>query len=365
MNERVRYVTGETEKGRAAIQEVVQHSYAADIDSVPAPWARARVVSDVPVSFILVDPGKQMEFPGGDVTYAFVCDTGTREDRRGEGHFQSIMEHTFSSLRESGIALAVTHGRYQLYRQFGFDVFTHHSGIFITPECIERVLGTQFSEEAKQLLVVEDRQAIQEDLLLVSEVKAESLPECDAALQAAAALARRRGKARILFEHPPAPSYGSHYPIYQSLESPLVTLARTCGAQVCLQGADPEGGSIPDADWVKVLDARALVREVLRCRKGQDRPLPKVIVSFDTEAGPVTVEAMDDQVTASAEVRPKAATVKWPSSALAQLVIGYRSAAILSTIHETPFSPEVMALLNELFPPRWRFSRNESWTYGR
>jgi len=66
---------------------------------------------------------------------------------------------------------------------------------------------------------------------------------------------------------------------------------------------------------------------------------------------------------ASGGVKPGAAQLKWPSSALAQLVTGYRSVEVLSAIHNTPLSVEAMTLPEVLFPRRWRFSRNESWTF--
>ena len=40
----VRILTAETEQGRHAIEEVMQHSYTADIDCVPAKRALVRVV---------------------------------------------------------------------------------------------------------------------------------------------------------------------------------------------------------------------------------------------------------------------------------------------------------------------------------
>ena len=92
MTQKIEYLTAETEPGRLALQEVMEHSYNADTAQVPAQWALARVVDGVPVSFILVDPNRQMSFSGGDVRYGFICDVATREDRRREGHFRAIME---------------------------------------------------------------------------------------------------------------------------------------------------------------------------------------------------------------------------------------------------------------------------------
>jgi len=350
VTQQIKVLAAETEAGRRALAEVMQRSYSGRLEGIPPPWARVRLADGVPVAFILVDPDRRMEFPTGDLRYAFITDVATREDRRGEGHFRGIMEDTFAALRAAGIALVITHGCYPLYRRSGFTVFTHHCGIFIAPTQIERHLGAvAAAPEGEGRLVVEEQQGFQEDLLLVADVRASSLSECRAALQAAAAAARKRGKSRILFEHPAAPSYGSRYPIYPSPETPFTALARACGAQVCLQGADPESGTIPDADWIKVLDAAALVQEALACS-----PLPE---------RPLTLESTGERVTALAGVRPAVERARWPAAALAQLVTGYRSAERLAVLHGISLSPEALALLGALFPPGWRFSRNESWTY--
>ncbi|KPJ51545.1 hypothetical protein AMJ39_09705 [candidate division TA06 bacterium DG_24] len=362
MSHAATYLTAETEQGRSAIEEVMRRSYAADVENVPPGWAVVRVVDEAPVSFILVDPEKEMEFPGGDVRYGFIADVATCEDRRGEGHFREIVTHAFSRLRSAGIPIVVTHGRHQLYRQFGFDVFTYHSGIFITPDAIERQMGTGASGRGSELLVIDESRHITEGLLVVTEVRATELSECRAALKTAAAIARERGKARILFEHPAAPSYGSRYPMYASPETPFTDLARACGAQVSLQRADPERGSIPDADWIKVLDARGLVREVLADWTGE--AVLEGGVCLDTDAGDVTVVRSGSEVVVGEERRPDLPSIAWPSSGLAQLVTGYRSAEELSELHHTSLPGPAVDLLDALFPRTWRFSRNESWTYG-
>jgi hypothetical protein len=55
--------------------------------------------------------------------------------------------------------------------------------------------------------------------------------------------------------------------------------------------------------------------------------------------------------------------IHWPSSALAQLVTGYRSAEMLGALLGIKTPPEALALLEALFPRRWRFSRDESWVF--
>ena len=358
----VELLTAETARGREAIAEVMRQSYTADVDAVPPEWALARVVDGLPVSFILVDPAKAMEFPGGDVRYAFINDVATRKDCRGQGHFRAITEAAFACLRQASITAVATHGRYPLYRRFGFEVFTHHCGIFLTPAQIERRLGTEAPEGGEKLLEVCGSRHVQQDLLLVEDVQARTLGECRAALLAAAALARQLGKERILFEHPAAPSYGSRYPMHLTVDTPLAELARACGGNVCLQGADPESGPIPDADWLKVLDAPALLAEVLHCQP-PGRPLVGA-VSFDTDAGRATIESASGAIVVREGIRPDTPVVYWPATALAQLVTGYQSAAALDVIHGSALPEETLTLLDVLFPRRWRFSRNESWTYS-
>jgi predicted N-acetyltransferase YhbS len=357
------YLTAETALGRKAIEEVMRRSYAADIDEVPHRWALARVVDGVPVSYILVDPNREMAYPHGNVRYAFICDVATRSDRRHEGHFRAIVEHVFSLLSNAGVALVLTHGPSTLYRRFGFDVFTHHSGLFVTPGQIEHTLGTANTGDGQRLLTVETHRALWEDLLLVTEVRADSWLEGVAALQAAACLARARAKSRILFEHPSAPSYGSRYPIHASLETPVASLARTCGAKACVQGADPEGSPIPDADWIKVLDGAAFVLATLEAVGADGCRCPPGAVCLETDAGAVTIASHGDRVVAEAGVRRGAVTVQLSSAALAQLVTGYRPIELLAAVHGIDLPADAVALLQALYPQRWRLSRNESWTF--
>jgi len=354
---RIEYLTAESERGRLAIKEVMQHSYTEDIDNVPLRWAIARVVDDVPVSFIMVKPDEQMEFPRGTIRYAFVDDVATRDDRRLEGHFRGILEYTFSVLHSDGVSLVLLHGEQQLYRRFGFDVYTHHHGIFITPELIERKLGTQIPEKSRELLKISNGKYIQKDLLLVDDVKAETFPECKAALQAAAAIAREYSKSRILFwDRPCISSYGFPY----LPETNLAIMARACGANICIRGADPEKAD-DHADWIKVLDTPLLVKEALECLDKPGNPLPKGMICFDTDAGIVTVTSSGGNAVASDGIRKGAEMVKWSSSAIAKMVTGYHTAPVLSAIYDTTLSNGAMSLLEALFPQQWHFSANENW----
>lgn len=362
MDHEITYLTAETPAGRQALDEVMAHSYAGDVDGVPPAWARVRLADGLPVAYILVDPNRGMDALSKELGFAFICDVATREDRRGEGHFRGLMEDTFARLREAGHYLVVTHGRYELYRRFGFEVFTYHSGILVTPEQLERKLGNGRVPQDRDLLVTMDHQGLQPDLLLVSDVKSTSLAGHYAALRAAAALARENGRSRILFEHPAAPSYGSRYPVYSTPETAFTALARTCGAQVIVQGADPETGAIPDADWIKVLDTPALLQAALPAFL-PTRPLPSTMLTIETDAGTATLICAAGGVVLTAGQKPLAERIRWPAAALAQLVTGYRPADVLALMHGTSLSPEAREVLGLLFPPRWRFSRNESWVF--
>jgi hypothetical protein len=360
----IKTITAETEQGRIAITEVMQHSYTSDIDIVPPQWAFVRIVDDVPVSFILIDPERYMEFHGGDIRYAFVEDVATREDRRMEGHFRGIIEYAFSKLRDAGIPIVILHGDYRLYRRFGFDVFTHHCAVFATPELIERKLGTQISDEARQLIVIEDRDYLQNDLLLITEVKAKNFTEYKSALQVSAVIARECGKSRIIFEYPFAPSHGSRYPIYPSFEDSFTELARSCCCEIHIQGDDPESCTTSHADWIKVLDSAGFVKEVLAQLEKVCNSFPEGIICFDTDAGYVMIESFRDKLTVSGKIGQDSEMIELSSSALAQLVTGYQSIEVICAIHNVQISSQALRLLEVLFPHQWRFSRNENWVYG-
>jgi hypothetical protein len=117
---------------------------------------------------------------------------------------------------------------------------------------------------------------------------------------------------------------------------------------------------VPDADWIKVLDAPLLLAEVLRLQP--PRLAPNGAVCLDTDAGHASIECRDGAITVTVGLLVGAPVVSWPAQALAQLVTGYQSAATLAALHG-PAALESLALLGALFPRRWRLSRNESWTY--
>jgi glycine/sarcosine N-methyltransferase len=359
------FLTAETEQGRRAIEEVMAHSYEEDIDLVPPEWAFARIVDDVPVSFAMVLPDERLHFPNGAIRHGFLRDAATREDRRHEGHFRATMQEVFDRLRLAQIPLATTHGEHQLYRRFGFDVFTHHHVILITPEQITRHLGRAGSQEGEQFLEIEAGPPRVEDLLLVGSVTASTAAEARCALLAAAATAERLGRRQILFEHPPAAVLSRHPSLagQASLDSAFRSLALACGAQVRMEGGVPEGRPIPDGDWIKVLDAVAFVEGAVRLLAPAAASLPGVRIAISCDAGDLTITSSAAGVTVRAG-RPEGAPVlQWPSAMLAQLFAGYQSADVLACLHDVALPPEAAAFFSALLPRQWRVTRHESWAY--
>jgi len=354
------FLSAESERGRRAIEEVMAHSYEEDIDRVPPEWALARIVDEVPVSFALVDPNEPLMFPNGAIRRGFLRDIATREDRRYEGHFRATMQEVFDRLRLAHITVVSTHGAHELYRRFGFDIFTHHHGIFITPGQIARHLGVSSSQEGERFLEIEEGPPRRPDLLLVTNVTAVTAAEARCALLGAAAMAERRGRRWILFEYPPA---GRVSVGHVSLDSPFRSLALACGAQVRLEGGVPEGRPIPDGDWIKVLDAVGFVEEAVRLLAPMAPSLPSVNIAISCDAGDLTITSSTVGVTVRAGRSEGARVLEWPSVMLAQLFAGYQSAQVLACLHGVALPPEAAAFFAALIPRQWRLTRNESWTY--
>jgi hypothetical protein len=354
-----RIVTAETEEGRAAIEEVMAHSYRAELGVVPPAWERALVVDGVPVSFVVVNPDGAVALPGGRLRAAWVRDVATREDRRREGHFRRLMEMTSTDLCAAGVFLLTLHGTCRYYRPLGFCVCTHHCGLFATPDGIEQRLGPAPEAVRGDLLEVEDNRHISADLLVVAEVRAWTCADAAAALLAAAALARTRGKTRVVFEHP-----RSDHTLHPSLETPFTEMARLCGAEMIVVAADPEGRRVDHADWYKVLDTYRFLRDAVPLRPVKEEALPTAAVTFETDAGTATVRGSPQGIAVTEGAAPDACRVTWPANAVGQLALGYLSAAALAAVHGTPIPLEPLALLDLVFPRWWRLSRNEAWVYG-
>jgi len=354
-------ITAETDEGRRAIEDVMSASYEADIGRVPLAWARALLVDGTPVSFILVYPDVPLPFPRGPMRTAFVTDTATREDRRHEGHFRALMESTLADLRADGVPAVKLHGEAQLYRRFGFGVYARHAALFFTAELVERRLGAGTSDGWESRIEVEDRRGVRPDLLVVNQARAQTISEARALIQTAAALARERGKRRIMVACPASPLRGPRCPF---TEAPLTAMALACGGRLVLQGADPEGRACEHADWIKVLDTPRFVQEAVGLQEIEASQLPHASVRFETDAGSVAIRTSAKGVEVL-EAPPDAQVLTWPSTALAQLVMGYSSAAVLAEIHHTVLREDVLRLLDALFPRQWRLSENDDWIFGK
>jgi GNAT superfamily N-acetyltransferase len=354
------YLTAETEEGYQAIAEVANSAIPAAVEIVPREWAIVRRVNGEPVSFALVDPGRKMRFGKSAIGYGYIHTIATRSDRRSRGHFTAMLEEVFSRLKLIGRPFVILHGAHALYQRFGFERFTYHSGIFISPGAIESSLGNApLSPGLADLIEVCDSQLFMKDLLYITHASAGSLEEARGALLAAARLARERNKARILIEHPDAPSYGSTYPIYRTLETPLTAIARACGGKVVVQGAGM--GHTAEDDWMRILDPLRYVQEVLECLRGEIPATPPASIWIETELGGFGLESDGCEVAVRPEIRPGMLRVSWSAADLAQLTTGYHTPAVISAVKRTPLPPPVMSLLDAVFLPGWRLSRNVSW----
>jgi hypothetical protein len=354
------YLTAETDEGYQAIAEVANSAIPAAVEIVPREWAIVRRVNGEPVSFALVDPGRKMRFSKGAIEYGYIHTIATRADRRSRGHFTAMLAEVFSRLKTAGRSFVILHGAFSLYRRFGFERFTYHSGIFITPAAIENSLGeAPLSPGLADLIEVCDSQLFMKDLLYITHASAGSLEEARGALLAAARLARAANKPRILIEHPDAPSYGSTYPVYKSIETPLTAIARACGGKVVVQGAGM-GHSVED-DWMRLLDPLQFVREILECRQGEVPATPPAGIWIETELGGLGLESDGRDVFVRPEPRTGMAQVSWSAADLAQLATGYHTPAVISAVKRTPLPHQELSLLEAVFPPGWRLSRNASW----
>ncbi len=362
----ITYLDATTPAGRAALAEVMAHAYAADIDNVPAEWALVRLADGVPVSFLLVDPAVPMDMPRGPLPAAFLADAATRADRRREGHFRGLVEEVLGRLRGAGHCLAVTHGEAHLYRPLGFAAFTHPHAIRLTAAAVRRALGQDDAAAAsgRALLDVAPGRGLLPDLLLIRAVRAPDVTAARAALLAAAALAEERDLARMLIEEPPASANGGAYPRHASLETPLTALARYCGGEIVAAGADPEGGHVAHADWARVLDLAALLAAALPPVEAL-ASMADGCVALRTASDSATVRLRSGRATVGPGAANDAPCLDWPAAAACQLALGYAAAATLAARYGPPATPKALALLAALYPPAWRLTRNESWTYVR
>lgn len=358
MDQRVEYLTAETERGCEAIGEVMGRSYTAPIDDSHVDWALVRIVDGTPVSFILVDPDSQTECTGGSIPTGFATDAATRWDRRREGHFSAIVREMESRLRASGRPLMATHGEDRLYHGLGFCVVTHNFGVFVRPECIERTLGQAADTRGSEFLTLWEHPMMKTDRLVFEGVTARTYEESRAALQASAALARESDRSGIVFISP-----GEPFPAWPSLETPFTILARACGGEIRVQGSEPLGRAVEHANWVRVLDSRMYLAAIAEGLNSLDVPFPEGAVPFAIDGALITLVSLDGRISVTDGSATDAPTVVWPSSALLQLTTGYLTADALCALHGTSLPPDALDLLTALFPRTWRFTMDESWVF--
>jgi len=365
-------LTAQTDQGWAAVEQVMAHSCEADLSAVPPEWIRVLVEEDLPISFVAIDPNRQIEYPKGSVRYAFLSAGATREDLRGQGYFRQLLDDTYDELRAAGLPWIIGRLPYAAGLRFGFQVFTHNSAFVLRPEEIEQTFGGGRPENTDGMLTIDESPGVQEDLLVVTRERALSEAESVAALREAAWIARSRGKSRILFEHPPTPGPGSHYPIYPTRHTPLMVTAMAGGARVRIAGSEPDEdddetverqATVFRADMVRLLDLKTVLEQVLAVVGPAAGSCPSGSVAFDTEAGQATITVGADGPRVADGIAPGALLVPLPADAVAQMITGHRSASTLAYVHQKEIPREATALLDALFPRFWRFSRNESWVY--
>jgi len=367
-------LTIQSDRGRTAFEEIAALTYKPDLAGIPPEWVRVLLDHGVPASFVVIDPDRRIEYPNGDVRYAFLKDAATRPDRRNLGLFRRLLEETGEELRRAGIPWVIGRVPYALGRRLGFSVFTNYSCFILHPEEIEQTLGPRRPEGAEDIIAVDESPDIREDTLVVTDVRAETESDAVVALREAAWVARSRGKIRILFEYPPASAPGSRYPIHAGRRSPLLVVAMVCTARVRLSGserdeddtaAEEERKETENTDMVKLLDLPAVLEQVLAAIAPPPDRCPEGAVAFDTDAGSATIRSGPQGWSVEEGTAPDATLVPLPADAIAQVITGYRAVRTQAYLYQAEIPPRAADLLEALFPRFWRFSRNERWVYGQ
>ncbi len=210
--------------------------------------------------------------------------------------------------------------------------------IRLAPEAIHRTLGrdTAASDAGRALLEVAPGRGLLPGLLLLRDVRAADAVAARSALLAAADLAEARGATRILIEAPPASRNGGGYAMQRDLSTPLIELARYCGGEIVVQGADPEGGHVAHADWFQVLDLAGLLAAALP-PEADTAGLLDGAVALCTESGAATIAVRDGRATVTPGAAAGVPQIAWPAAAAGQLALGYAAAPILAA-RGTPVS---------------------------
>jgi hypothetical protein len=265
-------------------------------------------------------------------------------------------------MEEENITLAMTHGHSDLYRnRFGFSTFTYNQGVFATPAEIEERFGFSEKEESLGHFQTIENRYVHNDLLVVINIKVRTREDCKQVLQKAAALARDRGKARILFEYPFSSEHESVWPFCRSIDSPFLQMAELCGAHTLRQSASPDG-PVSHGDWVKLLRPYEFLEAVLGLAEHLDECVTGS-ANIIVDSLPVSIECTNDGIRVSDEQLANADELECTSTDLVRLVTGYHSISELAVINDCDLTEETLLFLDQLFPKTWRFSRNEDWIY--
>jgi hypothetical protein len=365
-------LTAQTERGQATLEEVLAQSYRPDLSKVSPEWTRVLVHEGVPTSFIAIDPGCAMAYPGGEVPYAHLVGGATRGDRRGRGHFRRLLEDTCEQLQRAGGLWLVGRLPYRIGRALGFRAFTHHSVFQLPPEEIEQTLGGGRPEGAEGILRVAASPNFQEDLLVIADAKAADEEEAVKALRGAAWAARSSGKAQILFEHPPVAVPGERYPIHATRHTPLLVTAMICHARVRVSGSEVDEAKSPShaplspvvhADMVRLLNLPRLLERVLAVLEKPECGYPAGSVAFDTDVGKATLSSGPNGWQVADDIASGAHPIPFTPDLIAQVIAGYRSVETLAYLHQVGVPKDVARFVDTIFPRFWRFSRSGLWVY--
>ena len=363
MSQKIEYLSAETEAGKRAIYEVMEPSFREELNESLSEWSIARVVDDVPVSFVIIDPFRTLDFGSGKIRYAFVGDIATREDRRREGHFRSLMEYSFQKIKSSGIAVVLLHGRNDLYQnRFGFTTFTYHQGLFTSPARIRTFFHNETATDGVKQLKLLSR-GVYDDLLVVTDVEVATREDCVQLLKLSAETADHMGKDRILIEYPFHSERESTYPAFLSPNSLFTQFAEIVGVNIVRMAAYPEEGPVFHADWISIIDAYMLLLQT--CSLAGDRQADiESSLNIIVQGQFVSIKCHENALSVSSERMPAAPTIELESEELARLFTGFYDIDDIAALKkEYELDSAAMDLLRALFPKTWRYSRNENWTY--
>lgn len=361
-------LTAETDRGLAALDEISNRSRKKiNLSGLPGEWVRILMQGDKPVAYAAVDPDREIAYPKGSVRYAYLKTLSRVPGSPArEAFLVDLLENLVGDLRSAGMPWIIGRLPFGLGQDLGFAAFTHYSCFILRPEEIEQTLGGRRAPNAADKITIQHDSDYQDDLLLVTDVRAETQEDCIDVLREAAWVARSNGKARILFEQPPVGLPGSDYAIHDTRQSILLDISMACHARVRVEASDAEmetdelGHTIP-TDMVRILSLPSLVGLVAEAADGDLADSPNGSVAFDIPAGQATITTAEGRCEVVDEVAYGAELASFSAPAVAQILTGFRSATTQAYLDEVTIERDARRLLDRLFPRFWRFSRNEKW----